>query len=193
MLNRVVIFINRFNGDCQLALLQVATRLSFCIEGLKNHFAYHPFRTSISLSPGDEAGDSRLHHGIEPHAQGDPLLYLPHGVFGQGGDVHVLLNSSGSLGGGQEGRPALDGPRQRDLRRSFAHPFGDGSDDRIRQQVGLAAVAQGRERLQHDPVLAAIVQKFPFRKIGMGFDVHHRRLNGRAGKNLLHPFDADVG
>ena len=87
----------------------------------------------------------------------------------------------------------MDRPRERDLGRSLTNPAGNGGDDRIRQQVGLAIVTQGSEGLQHDPILSAIAQQFPFREIRMGFDVNHRRLNGRSFKNLLHPFKADVG
>ena len=48
---------------------------------------------------------------------------------------------------------------------------------RIFQQIGLAAIPQHCERLQHDPVLSAIVQKVPLWEIRMGFDVNNYPIN----------------
>ena len=76
-------------------------------------------------------------------------------------------------------RPALDGPGEQDLRGSLFDSLGDGDDDGILHQIGLATVAQGRESLQDDAVAFAIVQKVPLRQIRMGFDVNHRGLNPR--------------
>ena len=70
---------------------------------------------------------------------------------------------------------------------------GDGGDDRIFQQLGLATMPQCREGLQHDAVLFAIVQKFPFRKVRMGFDVNDRRLDPRGIKDFFRLFQTDVG
>ena len=47
----------------------------------------------------------------------------------------------GILRGGEERRPALDGPRERNLGRGLANPPGDAGDDRILEQIGLAVMA----------------------------------------------------
>ena len=147
-----------------------------------------PPRTS-----GIEPGNAGLHNGIKPDPQLDSFANLPHGVFRKGGDVKVLLDPAGGLRGGQEGRPALDGPGEQDLRRGLVDSLGDSGDDRIFQQLGLATMPQRRESLQHDAILSAIVQKFPFRQIRMGFDVNNRRLDPPGFKDLFHLFQADVG
>ena len=110
------------------------------------------------LSSGDEAGDAGLDDGIESHSGLDSLVDLPHGVFGKGGDVKVFLEAAGGLCGGQERGAALDGPGEGDLGGGFADTIGDGGDDGIGQQVGLAAMTQRGEGLHYDSVLSAIVQ-----------------------------------
>jgi hypothetical protein len=45
----------------------------------------------------DEPGNTRLHNGIEPNPQLDPVINLPHGIFGKGGNVKVLLDPAGCL------------------------------------------------------------------------------------------------
>jgi hypothetical protein len=54
------------------------------------------------------------------------------------------LDPAGGLGGGQEGRPALDGPGEQDLRRGIVDSLGDSGNDRIFQQRGLATSASSR-------------------------------------------------
>ena len=71
------------------------------------------------------------------------------------------LMPAGGLCGGQERRSALDRPGERDLGRSFADPIGDSGDDRIRQQVGLAAMTQRGESLQDDSILLGNSLKGP--------------------------------
>ena len=67
------------------------------------------------------------------------------------------------------------------------------SDDRIFQQIGLAAMAQGGESLQHDAIRFAIVQKLPLRQIRVGFDVNDGGLDPGGVKDVLHLLQADVG
>src|SRR3954452_16320963 len=100
-----------------------------------------------SLSSRDEPGYAGLHDGIEPAPQLDPFADLPHVLFGEGGDFEVLLDPAGGLRGGQEGRPALDGPGEQDLRRGLVDSAGDRGDDRVFQQPWLAAMPQCGERL----------------------------------------------
>ena len=69
-----------------------------------------------SLASRNEPGNAGLHNGIEPDPRLDSFVDLPHGVFRKGGDVKVFLDSTRSLRGGQERRPTLDRPRERDLR-----------------------------------------------------------------------------
>ena len=52
---------------------------------------------------------------------------------------------------------------------------------------------QRRERLEHDAVLFAVVQKVPFREVRMGFDVNDRGLDPRGSENGFRLFQADVG
>src|SRR5262249_43069771 len=126
---------------------------------------------STSLSSRNEPGNTGLHDGIEPDPKLDSFANLPHGLFRKGGDFKVLLDPAGGLRGGQQARPALDGPGEQDLRRGLVDALGDGGDDRILQQVWLATMPQCRKRLQYDAVLPAIVQKFPLRQIRVGFDM----------------------
>src|SRR4029453_3076162 len=145
------------------------------------------------LSSWNEPGNAGLHNGIEPDPRLDSFADLPHGVLRNGGDVKVLLDPAGGPGGWQEGRPALDGPGEQDLRRGLVDSLGDSGDDRIFQQLGRATMPQRRESLQHDAMLSAIVEKVPLREIRMGFDVHNRRLDSRGFTDLLHLFQADIG
>jgi len=46
---------------------------------------------STSISSRNEPGNAGLHNGIKPDPQRDSFVHLPHGVFGKGGDVKVLL------------------------------------------------------------------------------------------------------
>ena len=71
---------------------------------------------STSLSSRNERGNTGLHNGIKPDPELDSFANLPHGLFRKGGDFKVLLDPAGGLRGGQEGRPALDGPGEQDLR-----------------------------------------------------------------------------
>jgi hypothetical protein len=64
-------------------------------------------------------------------------------------------------------RPALDSPGEQHLGRGLLDSLGDSSDDRVFQQIGLAAMTQGSESLQHDALLSAIIQKVPFWQIRM--------------------------
>src|SRR5271166_4811305 len=95
---------------------------------------------SSFLSSRNEPGNTGLHYGIKPDPQLDSFANLPHGLFRKRGDFKVLLDPAGGLRGGQEGRPALDGPGEQDLRRVLVDSLGDSGDDRIFQQVGLATV-----------------------------------------------------
>src|ERR1700693_5505771 len=115
---------------------------------------------STSLSSRNEPGNTGLHYGIKPDPQLDSFANLPHGLFRKGGDSKVLLDPAGGLRGGQEGRPALDSPGEQDLRGGLVDSPGDSGDDRIFQQLWLAAMPQRGERLQHDAICSAIVQKF---------------------------------
>jgi hypothetical protein len=78
------------------------------------------------------------------------------------------------------------------LRRGLIHSPGDGSDDRIFQEPGLAAMPQCRERLQHDAILFAIVQKIPFGEVWMRFDVNYCRLDPGIDDSF-DLFQIDVG
>src|SRR5208337_3724591 len=118
---------------------------------------------STSLSSRNEPGNTGLHHGIKPDPHIDSFANLPHGLFRKGGDFKVFLDPAGGLRGGQEGRPALDGPGEQDLRRGLVDSLGDSGNDRIFQQLGLATMPQRCERLQHDAIFSAIVQKVPLR------------------------------
>ncbi len=146
-----------------------------------------------SLASGNEPGNASLDNGIEPDPQLDVFVDFPHCLPRKSGEVKVFLDSTGGLCGGQERRPTLNGPCECDLSRSFADPGGDCGNDRIRQHVGLPTVTQSSESLQHDSIPSAIVQKFPFRQIRMGFYVNDCRFYARSFKNLLHPFQANVG
>src|SRR6516165_10239313 len=148
---------------------------------------------STSLSSRNEPGNTGLHYGIKSDPQLDSFANLPHGLFGKGGDFKVLLDPAGGLRGGQEGRPALDGPGEQDLRRGLVDSLGDRGNDSIFQQLGLATMPQRCERLQHDAILFAIVQKVPLREIRMGFDVNNCRLDPPRFKDLLSLAQADVG
>ena len=53
-----------------------------------------------SLFSGNEPGNSSLHNGIESYPQLDSFVDLTHSIFGNGGDIEVFLNSTGSLCGG---------------------------------------------------------------------------------------------
>src|SRR4029077_9949181 len=132
---------------------------------------------STFLSSRNEPGNAGLYNGIKSDPRLDSFANLPHGVLRKGGDFKVLLDPAGGLRGGQEGRPALDGPGEQDLRRGLVDPLGDSGNDRIFQQIGLAAMPQRRERLKYDAILSAIVQQVPFREIWMGFDVNNGRLD----------------
>ena len=70
---------------------------------------------STSLSSRNEPGNAGLYNGIKPDPRLDSFANLPHGVLRKGGDFKVLLDPAGGLRGGQEGRPALDGPGEQDL------------------------------------------------------------------------------
>src|SRR4051812_47455325 len=102
---------------------------------------------STFLSSRNEPWNTGLHHGIKSDPQLDSFVNLPYGLFGKGGDSKVLLDPPGGLRGGQEGRPALDGPGEQDLRRGLVDSAGDGGNDRIFQQVALATMPQRCERL----------------------------------------------
>ena len=52
---------------------------------------------SISISSRNEPGNAGLHNGIKPDPQLDAFVNLPHGAFGKGGDVKVLLDPAGCL------------------------------------------------------------------------------------------------
>jgi hypothetical protein len=108
-------------------------------------------------------------YGIKPDPRLDSFANLPHGLFRKGGDIKVLLDPAGRLRGGQEGCPALEGPGKQDLRRGLVDSLGDSGNDRIFQQLGLATMPQRCERLQHDAILSAIVQKVPLREIRLGW------------------------
>src|SRR5271170_8017942 len=101
-----------------------------------------PIAVSTSLSSRNEPGNTGLHYGIEPDPQLDSFANLPHGFFRKNGDFKVLLDPPGSLRGGQQGRPALDGPGEQDLRRGFVDSLGDSGNDRVFQQFGLATMPQ---------------------------------------------------
>jgi hypothetical protein len=77
------------------------------------------------------------------------------------------------------------------LRRGLVDSPGDSGDDRIVQQLRLAAMPQSRESLQHDAILSAIVQKFPFRQIRMRFDMNVAPIRVREEINPNAP--ATVG
>ena len=93
---------------------------------------------SMLLFSGNEARNARLRDGIESDPGRDSLIDFLHGVFRKRGDLEVLLDPCGRPGRRQKCRPALDGPREYDLSRSFADPSGDRCNDRIHQDVGLA-------------------------------------------------------
>src|SRR5208337_3362737 len=148
---------------------------------------------STSLRSRNEPGNAGLYNGIKPDPRLDSFANLPHGVLRKRGDFKVLLDPAGGLRGGQEGRPALDSPREQDLRGGLVDSLGDRGNDRIFQQLGLATVPQRCERLQHDAILFAIVQKVPLREIWMGFDVNNCRLDPPRFKDLFRLGQADVG
>ncbi len=87
----------------------------------------------------------------------------------------------------------MDCPGEQDLGRGLVDSPGNGGDDRIFQQVGLAAMPQCREGLQYDAILLAKVQKVPFWEVRMGFDVNHRGLDPRGSNDFSRLFQADVG
>src|ERR1700733_2973212 len=91
---------------------------------------------STFLCSRNESGNTGLHYGIKPDPQLDSLANLPHGLFRKGGNIEVLLDPAGGRRGGQEGRPALDGPGEQNLRRGFVDSPGDSGNDRIVQQLG---------------------------------------------------------
>src|SRR3954470_24154986 len=78
---------------------------------------YSAAAVSTTLSSRNEPGNTGLHDGIKPDPQRDSFANLPHGFLRKGGDFKVLLKPARRLRGGQECRPALDGPGDRDLRR----------------------------------------------------------------------------
>src|SRR5262245_58327281 len=147
---------------------------------------------STSLSSRNEPGNAGLHYGIKPDPQLDSFANLPHGLFRKSGDFKVLLDPAGGLRGGQEGRPALDGPGEQDLRGGLVDALGDSGDDRIVQQLRLAAMPQRGKRLQHDAILSAIVQQFPLREIRMRFDVNDSGLDPPRLEDILRLVQADI-
>ena len=60
-------------------------------------------------------------------------------------------------------------------------------------RLGLAAVAEGGEGLEDDALRFAVVQKFPFGEIGVGFDVDDGGFDPRGFDDLLDLLEADVG
>src|SRR5580693_94558 len=98
--------------------------------------------TTYSLSSGNEPGNPGLYDRVETRPRFDSFADLPHGIFRKGGDVEVFPDSLRRFRGGQKGCSALDRPRERDLGRSFANSARNAGDDRIGQQVRLAAVSQ---------------------------------------------------
>src|SRR5438094_473365 len=106
-----------------------------------------PEHFPASLTPRNETGDAGLHDRVEPDARPHPIADLANGVFGDGRDIKVLLDPAGVFRGGQWGGAALDRPGQDDLRRRLLDAPRDRGDDRIFQQVRLAAVPQRGEGL----------------------------------------------
>ena len=133
-----------------------------------------------SLSSRNESGDASLHNRIEPDTRLDSIRDLLDCIIGKGGNFEILLDATGCLRGRQGCRSSFDSPGQQNLRRGLLNLLSDTDDDGILQQLGLAAMAQGSESLQDDALRFAIIQKIPFRQIGVGFDVNDRRLNRRA-------------
>src|SRR6185369_16250190 len=81
---------------------------------------------STSRASRNETGNAVLHNGVKPDPRLDSFGDLPHGVFRNGRDLKVLLDPARNLRCGQERRPALDSPRQQDLRRRLVDSPGDG-------------------------------------------------------------------
>jgi len=122
---------------------------------------------SRSLFSRNEPGNTGLHNGIKPYSRLDSITDLPHGLFRNGGNIKVLEDAVGCLRSGQGSRPALDSPGEQHLSRGLLDSLSDSSDDRVFQQIGLAAMTEGSESLQHDALLSAIIQKVPFWQIRM--------------------------
>src|SRR6516162_3117582 len=109
--------------------------------------SFHHQFLERSLFSRNEPGNTGLHNGIKPYSRLDSIADLPHGVFRNGGNIKVLEDAAGRLRGGQGSRPALDSPGEQHLGRGLLDSLGDSSDDRVFQQIGLAAMAQGSESL----------------------------------------------
>src|SRR5437868_3194453 len=101
-------------------LIELATRVasSFCCASppssptIFNRMSliFSRLAVSTSLFSRNEPGNAGLYNGVKPDPRLDSFANLPHGVFGKGGDVKVLLDAARRFRGGQQGRPALDAP-----------------------------------------------------------------------------------
>ena len=69
----------------------------------------------------------------------------------------------------------------------------DGRDDRIVRYFRFRPVPQRRKREQHDPMVPTEVERLPFGEIGMGFDLHHSRLDSRGRNNLPQRVQGHIG
>jgi hypothetical protein len=79
---------------------------------------------------------------------------------------------------------ALYSPGQRNLSWRFVDALRDGRDHRIVQHFRIQVVTQRCKRQQYNPVLSTEIEQVPFRKVRMGFDLHHGWLDTRTRDDL---------
>ena len=60
----------------------------------------------------------------------------------------------------------------------------DGCDYRVTQHLGIQTVSQHRKRQQYNPVLSTKIAQVQFKRVRMGFDLHHGRLDPRSRYDL---------
>ena len=146
-----------------------------------------------STGSGNKARHTGLHHGVEPDVRLDALPNLPHGVFGQGRNLEVLLDIGevSSMWSGKRCRvvrPRPAQPEQASCWTRCAMLVITGSSSIL----GIHAVSQRCKRQQYNPVLPAEVEQVPFRKIRMGFDLHHGRLDPRSRNDLSQLLQSNI-